>query len=289
MSYRSVLFLHIPKTGGTTIRSVIARQYRDHENYEIVNPINESIIEFRQAPAATRLSYRILQGHMSFGLHEFMSDDFAYVTMLREPLRRAVSDYGFVSTNTLHPLYERVKELSFSEYLTSSMTSQLENGQTRLLAGDCEADNLGIPTVNPLTELDFERAELNLQKHFPVVGVLERFDESLMLMRRALGWQLPFYVRQNVTERGAKPHLSTEDLQTAQSQNKFDLAIYEKSLRRLDQTVTDSGDEFASSLARFRLLNKAWSASQVLKTNEMRPRLGRLKRAVLARIQGNDK
>lgn len=284
MSYRSVLFLHIPKTGGTTLRSVISRQYPQGGSYEIVNPINESIIEFRESSAASRLQYSLLQGHMSYGLHEFMSDDFSYVTMLREPLRRAVSDYAFVSTNTLHPLYESVQSMSFSDYLNSGMTSQLENGQTRLIAGDCEPGNIGIPTVNPMTDDDLLRATDHISRHFSVVGVLERFDESLLLMRQALGWKLPFYVKQNITAKGAKPRLNTEDLETARRQNNLDLKLYQASLDNLDQQIAAGGDQFQNSLARFRLLNKAWSASHSLSKSELRPRLGRLRRAVMKRF-----
>ncbi len=284
MSYRSVLFLHIPKTGGTTVRSIITRQYPSQTSYEIVNPINESIIAFRESSAAVRLQYSLLQGHMSYGLHEFMSDDFRYVTMLREPLRRALSDYAFVTTNTLHPLYPTVKDMSFSEYLNSAMTSQLENGQTRLIAGDCEAGNVGIPTVNKMSEQDFERAKDNIARHFAVVGVLERFDESLLLMRKALGWKYPFYVKQNITASGAKPRLSTADLETARNQNQFDLKLYQRSVQRLDREIADAGDQFQSDLARFRLLNRAWSASHSLSARELRPKLGRMRRALMKRF-----
>jgi len=283
VSSQSVLFLHIPKTGGTTLRSIISRQYAPATTYEIINPINEHVVGFREKSAAERLRYKMLHGHMSYGLHEFMSNDYVYITMLRDPLRRAVSDYAFVSSNALHPLYENVKDMSFGEYLTSGMTGQLENGQTRLIAGDCAPGDIGIPTLRPITDQDFERACINLERHFSVVGVLERFDESLVLMQQALGWKNPFYVRENVTGKGTKPHLSTKDLEIARTQNQYDMKLYAYACERLTQEVETGSEKFQQRLSRFRLLNRAWAASQSLSTAQLRPRLGRLRRALMNR------
>lgn len=283
MTSQSVLFLHIPKTGGTTLRSIISRQYPANSTYEIANPINEHIIDFREMSAAERLRFKVMQGHMSYGLHEFMSHDYAYITMLRDPLRRVVSDYAFVTSNKLHPLYERVKDMSFGDYISSGMTGQLENGQTRLIAGDCETGDIGIPTVRPIGEGDFQRACENLERHFPVVGLLERFDESLLLMRETLGWRQPFYVRENVTVKNAKPRLNTKDLQIAREQNEFDIKLYAYAVERLNRDIEAGGERFGNRLTRFRLLNRAWATSRSLSAAQIRPRLGRLRRALLNR------
>ena len=53
----------------------------------------------------------------------------------------------------------------------------------------------------PLTEGDLAQAKRNLDR-FLVVGLTERFDESFILIRRALGWRLPMYERHNVSKAG---------------------------------------------------------------------------------------
>ncbi|MDH3379062.1 MAG: hypothetical protein OEQ39_19230, partial [Gammaproteobacteria bacterium] len=49
-----LLFLHIPKTGGMTLRAIVARQYAARSTYIIDNSVNESIIRFRTMRAADR-------------------------------------------------------------------------------------------------------------------------------------------------------------------------------------------------------------------------------------------
>jgi len=72
--------------------------------YEIENPINENLIAFREMSQASRHACSGIQGHMSYGLHEYLKPPAGYITMLREPVKRAISDYAFVSSNPYHPL-----------------------------------------------------------------------------------------------------------------------------------------------------------------------------------------
>src|SRR5437667_105406 len=67
-----------------------------------------------------------------------------------------------------------------------------DNDQTRQLAGKC-----GIPKARTSAEEMLRIAKRNLTEHFTVVGVTEKFDRSLLLMKRCLGWGRPFYVSDN--------------------------------------------------------------------------------------------
>ncbi len=278
---QSVLFLHIPKTGGTTLRSVIARQYPGDSMYEIENPINENLIAFRDMPETKRWSYKGVQGHMSYGLHEYVEQPASYITMLREPVKRAISDYAFVSSNQYHPLYEQVRDLGLSGYMKSGLTGQLENGQTRLVCGDCEPGDTGIPTERPMTQADLDRAIENLERDFAVVGLLERFDESLILMRQHLQWKLPVYVRENVTRKGAKPVVSDEDLAVIREQNRFDIALYEYAWERFDETIRREPGRFAQELASLKRANRRYAVRQQFTWKQLRPRLGQIKRQIM--------
>lgn len=242
-----------------TLRAIVARQYSARATYIIDNGVNESIIRFRTMPAADRARFQYLSGHMSYGLHEFMAASARYLAMLREPLWRARSDYQFVSTNRFHPLYATVSGMTFEEYMRSGITGQLSNGQTRLICGDSAPDNIGIPTNRALSQADLDRALGHIEERFPVVGVLERFDESLILMRRHFGWSLPYYAKQNVTQRDTGTgSIDSAGDSVVGAQNELDIALYRHVLERFERQIAEQHWSYHWELRALRTVNRLY-------------------------------
>ncbi len=256
---KSLLFLHIPKTAGTTLKGIISRQYPSERMVIIGEDVIGSIVSFRERPTSEWETKNIIQGHMSFGLHRFMQPPFGYVTMLRKPLPRAVSDYAFVTSTPQHPIYQHVKDLSFAEYMTSNITGQLSNGQTRLLCGDCEDENFGVPTLRKLEQTDLECAKNHIDDHVIVIGLQEHFDESLVLFKHRLGWKLPFYISENITRRPfTVASLTPKDQELVDTQNNLDLELYNYALKLFESEINALGAKFKVDLAAFRILNRAF-------------------------------
>jgi len=132
-----------------------------------------------------------------------------------------------------------------------------------------------------MTQTDLDKAIANLDRDFLVTGLLERFDESLILMRQQLGWKIPVYVRENVTQKGAKPEVSDADLDVIREQNQFDIALYEHAWARFDEAIARSPQRFAEDLARLKRANRRYAVYQQLNWKHLRPRLGSLKRQIL--------
>lgn len=259
MDYATVFFLHLPKTAGTTMRRVLDREYRDARRYEIGEDVTGDIRAFRARPWDADNAPHLVQGHMSYGLHRFVPGPGAYVTLLREPIRRALSDYHYVTSTPGHPIHEHVKDLSLVQYFESGITGQLSNGQVRLLSGDHLPDDTGVPSNRSMERADLDKAQTHLRDRFAAVGVQERFDETLLLFRRRLGWRWPFYVRENVTTRPYRQEdIDPGDLDRIRELNLLDLELYESVRRTFDQVVAAEGGAFARDLAAFRILNRAW-------------------------------
>jgi hypothetical protein len=88
--------------------------------------------------------------------------------------------------------------MRFEEFIISKTTHELYNGQARLLASE---NDLGI-TFDDKKELDnndLELAKLHLKEHFIAVGVLERFDEFVGLLKHLLGWRDSSYEKKSVS------------------------------------------------------------------------------------------
>ncbi|WP_199245677.1 sulfotransferase family 2 domain-containing protein [[Phormidium] sp. ETS-05] len=193
-----LIFVHIPKAAGTTLHQIIERQYPKHLTFTLdgTNP-EAAIEEFKQLPEAQRMKIKVLKGHMPFGLHEFLSGPCTYITMLRDPVERVISHYYYVLRQPNHYLHQKItsQNMTLLDYVNSGISTELNNGQAILLSGiDKRSGNL----LDRSDEI-LEKSLQNLEQ-MAVVGLLEKFDESLILLQKTFGWNNIFYVKEKVTK-----------------------------------------------------------------------------------------
>jgi galactose-3-O-sulfotransferase len=249
----AVVFLHIPKTGGTTMSRILERQYRLRESFW-TEWDRQSLQSFRNLPEKQRARIRLLYGHLAFGVHEVLPRPARYLTLLRDPIERAVSHYYFIRRTLRHPLHEKVvsRQMTLVDYVENPIANELVNGQTRLIAGvaDGSTRDLEDPAL-------LETAGRNIRGHFGLVGLAERFDESLLLAKEIFSWTRPVhYVRQNVTRR--RPSLEDiplEAVNVIRARNRLDTELYRVAKERLEMEIERRGGEFQSQLCSFRLDN----------------------------------
>ena len=90
----TTIFIHIPKTGGTSLRSLFEDHYGDRllRVYRSgpeprVHPDEIASITAQQAGAPA------VFGHFAFGIHEHLPGEARYAAVLRDPVMRVVSHY----------------------------------------------------------------------------------------------------------------------------------------------------------------------------------------------------
>jgi hypothetical protein len=256
----ALIFVHIPKTAGMTLRSILARQFPPEAVHTIrgqdPEAYGEAIRAFAALPEEERRRIRLLQGHVAFGLHRLLPQGAAYVTMLRDPVARAASHYRYVLSNPGHELHELVtsRGMSLADYVQAGLRKGLNDGQVRLLSGD------GSSEFGQVSRELLERAKRNIEERFPVVGLSERFDESLLLMKRRFGWRRVFYVSRNVARGTAsQPALDPEAVATIERHNRLDRELYRFAEERLDEQLRHAS-ALAAELAWLRFLNRAYAA-----------------------------
>lgn len=257
-----MIFLHIPKAAGTTLHAVIKRQF-PHDAIFTIDGANtqKSINEFKNLPEKQKQKIRCLKGHMPFGLHRYLSQPAVYITLLRHPVERMVSHYYYVLGKPRHYLHNEVaaRKMSLSDYVSSGMSPELMNGQTRSISGIRE---LVWENGNEAASADILAMAKGNLDHFAVIGLSERFDESLILCKRLLGWRNVFYVKQNVTgSRPPKREISRETLKVIENHNELDLELYGLAKQRLQQLVREQGASFGAELRAFQTLNKLYAAT----------------------------
>ncbi|WP_026674169.1 sulfotransferase family 2 domain-containing protein [Alkalihalobacterium bogoriense] len=218
-----IIHLHMPKTGGTTLKNIIKKNVPSHLNFDIYEDHHERAEKLK---AIANQPTACIQGHFPYGVHEFFTTPCVYITMLREPAERIISEYYFICTNKKHRLHHQVKNMTLEQY--QSQPNHM-NIQTRFLSGQ-----LG----SPLTEKDLQQARKNITSHFSVVGLTEQFNESLFLMKQRFGWAQTQYTKLNKTKKKTPIHkIRKKTIDMIYANNSLDQQLYSFAKQRLQQQL----------------------------------------------------
>lgn len=237
-SEEAVIFLHLPKTAGTTLNRLIEWEYPLSAMYSI-DPVlfQWSAAHLRKLSPERLKKTRMFKGHMLFGLHEALPQPATYITVLRDPVDRVLSAFYFMRSYKLHPLYWKMRRGNWTleDFVRRA---QRDSVQSKIIAGsDYEA---------PCTREVVEKAKHNLRHHFSVVGLSERFEESLALMKLRFGWKLNSYSSFNVTRaRPKKRDLPGSTLDLIHQKNAFDIELYECAQQIFAEAVDANAGEVA--------------------------------------------
>lgn len=212
----------------------------------------------RNATAALRafqdVSKAVYCGHYAFGVHGWFSRPVSYAAVVREPVARLVSLYHYCQPmlkryaqreeNSGRSMAELWADPSLSDFYLDfpdaihgdmsaeaffrSPSAELDNGMVRRFSG------WGL-NASPCPPEALETAKQNIERHFSVVGVLERYADTLQLLARTYGFAT--LTEKNVN-RGNEPEekksLPAAMLQRIRDMNPLDIALYAWVCERFD-------------------------------------------------------
>lgn len=251
-----IFFLHLPRTAGTTLNAVL------HENFppEAILSIyaKEDYQRCRMLDAEVLERTRLIEGHLnpeSFEPPRLYGRPLRMFTLLRHPLERLVSEYVFQKSWPSNHLYAYLNEnrISFQEYLTSDaplLKFRGKNFVSHCLAGVFAQDR----DMDEVLAL----AKKHLEESFCLVGIQERFDESLLLLAEEIGLRKLHYERRNMLRPGAASGIGEEDRALAAELNSADMELYAYACELFERRVEEAGPAFAARLREFRFLNEKY-------------------------------
>jgi hypothetical protein len=113
-AYRPLCFLHIAKTGGTSLTDALARLYPAERVFSDGGNVNLAYL----TSLGPRLSGRaFLAGHADQGVAGVLQGRADIMTLLRNPADQAVSNYLHVLSEPHNALHADAARLSFQDYL----------------------------------------------------------------------------------------------------------------------------------------------------------------------------
>lgn len=225
-----LVFIHINKTAGSTVRYILRSSFGTrhcevepwHAQWAGSPFSSEDLLRLRKVyPRLESIAGHRLAGYVD--LHE-NGTKFDYFTFMRDPVKTCASRFQY------NVQYRKKKDLVFEEWIQKDWT---RNSQTKLIAGVS----------------DLEKAIRIIKDKNIFVGLVERFDESMLMLKRlrAKGLNIS-YQRVNIASSNniAKELLANENTrQMLIEANQIDQDLYDFVKQELYPTYQK---EYGSSL-----------------------------------------
>lgn len=179
-----VVFLHIPKSGGSTLNRHFKWNIGNGRSGRLASL--DSMTGCDAAAIARAQRARFVSGHFGWKSLKAVDRDAFRFTVLRDPYERLKSLYRFSRSRppSLHPVFERVFEAARREPFEAFCLSEepdvralVDNAQARALAGDFypfvsgDSDAIGVSARRHLDALDLVLDQADLDAGMPLLAL----------------------------------------------------------------------------------------------------------------------
>lgn len=220
-----IFFPHIFKSAGNTFRNIVKRQYSESEFLSYyprpwMTNIEKEIQELMNDFPKGNIQLKAVFGHFVYGIHKGITRPYRYITFVRNPAERYLSGFYHVMR-----LQEDVKKIFFPSGL--DLNTFIKNKETH---NHLIYFFTGIPReqIEKHSEEAIAIAKENILREYLFVGLTEKFDESIIILKKLLKWNSVYYDKRNVgTNRLEENNLDTDLLNEIIKLNKLDYIIYE--------------------------------------------------------------
>ncbi|QDZ73830.1 sulfotransferase family 2 domain-containing protein [Bacillus cereus] len=231
-----IIFVHIAKTGGTTLRDILDKQYGSNSLSIYADPSmktlnsKEKIVNMILQNIHTA---RSISGHFSYGMKYNHIDqepllslintprNITHITMIRNPLEHVFSLYHHYKRNNHYNI--QTANVTFETFIKQKL--YYPNYQTLRVSG------ANIPDLNI--------AKSNIVNNFAIVGITDMYNESIFLMKERLNWKdikyqkLNHYVKSDLIQ-----DIPKDLIQLINLDNKLDFKLYTFTKQLLKQKIS---------------------------------------------------
>ncbi|XP_053537578.1 galactose-3-O-sulfotransferase 3 isoform X2 [Ictalurus punctatus] len=237
VKHTNVVFLKTHKTASTTVQNILFR-FAERNNLTVALPVTSCDHQFcypRTFSSHFVLPYtmppNIVTNHMRFSyseLQRIMPNNTIYITILREPGTMFESQFTYFNQHC--EAFKRVPNGSLAAFLEKPQAYYRPKEEESMYARNTLTFDLGGDKDRPSTDVSYaKRFAAEVERVFSLVMIAEYFDESLVLLRHLLSWDLEdvLYFKQNMRMASSKGNLSEAQLQKIREWNSIDAALYD--------------------------------------------------------------
>jgi hypothetical protein len=212
----ALLFMHIAKTGGTAFRKAILENYKQSEIACLYpNPPGLLYDDLRLLPLCQRANFRLIIGHFQYGIHSLLPQPSTYVTIVRDPVSRVISEFRYHRKNEDNSPQHLVALLEKEE------TVALDNLMVRCFSGVSERK---VPPGH-IDRHVYELAVHNLKTSFSFVGHQEDSETAYRILQERFHWKPGPLEFVNRGPDGSSEHYESVRL-TIEHFNRWDCQLY---------------------------------------------------------------
>ncbi|KAL4230141.1 Galactose-3-O-sulfotransferase 3 [Mactra antiquata] len=271
-----IMFLKVHKAASSTVQNIFYR-FGIKRNLSFVLPLNTHYISKEMhffsdflAPLPPEVcvnrnggkchpnlanKYDILCNHMVFNrlkCRKLLHQDSVYIGIVREPFDQFISSAFYYKFKYHYPYLDRLSNDTFildliREPQKYESTTMIESMTFNSMSYDFGFSFASVKNAEKLKDEAFENFLNKTQDNFDLVMVMEKFDESLILMRRKLNWSLrdilylknnEFKPKFNKSVTMTTPHISAKDMALFKKRNRFDYKLYDFFRQRLNEQLS---------------------------------------------------
>lgn len=241
------VFLHIPKTAGSSLKSIIFSQYPKSKSFYVDGGDPKQSLSILKSEVLEKgKNLDLIYGHIDYySVHFLNNENLRFVTILRNPIERVISLYYHVINMPSHYLHNKFIEenITLKQFIQGGFTTETNNGQVRILvgAGGYHKNDFSKYDI-PYGEVDeslLEEALKNIEKSFAFVGTQEMFMESLILLKKHLNWKESLYFNEINTNKSKKNinQIDEETIEIIKHYNSFDIKLYDYIVNNLKKEL----------------------------------------------------
>ena len=278
---RHIGFLKVHKAASSTIQNIFFR-FGHQRNLSFVFTTDANYFSRKKEehypilPPRYRTGYDILCNHGIFNYETYASilpADTVYIAIVRDPLELFLSSVNYYTQTEMYIPYLRSVPGNKVQNLirnTSDYDPELFSYSRNVMARD-----LGFPATEISGLLD--RHLKLLERKLKLVMLVEYFEESLVLLKRYLNWDLKdiLYIPNNVFGKGYTVlNLTASDIELFNERNKLDVVIYNYFYARFWKQFSAEGEDIHGEVVHYKNVLK--KLTTFCKNNYKPPKKGKI-------------
>ncbi|KAM4537430.1 galactose-3-O-sulfotransferase 3 [Odontesthes bonariensis] len=235
--HTNIVFLKTHKTASTTTQNLLFR-FAESNNLTVALPVQSCGHQFcypltfaSQLVHPHTLPANIITNHMRFNktaLKHLMPNNTIYITILREPASMFESLFTYYSNHCQS--FKRVPNGSLEAFLEEPFRYYRPEEKESMYARNTLTFDLGGDKDRPARDGFYAQAfTAEVEQAFSLVMISEYFDESLVLLRHLLSWDLDdiLYVKLNMRTASSKKSLTQGLPAKIRAWNSIDAHLYD--------------------------------------------------------------